>query len=85
MLPYLTVRHIQTVGVNDPSCLEVRVKFSNPMQKFLYERSSLSRMTDAYIYLLKTVLELGPTDQRSDTLTTRTLGVHLEGGIFAQG
>ena len=31
-------------------------------------------MTDAYIYSLKTVLELGPADQLSDTLTTRTLG-----------
>ena len=31
-------------------------------------------MTDAYISSLKAVLELGPTDQQSDTLITRSLG-----------
>ena len=31
-------------------------------------------MTDAYIYSLKPVLKIGPTDQQSDTLTIRTLG-----------
>ena len=35
-------------------------------------------MTDAYIYLLKAVLELGPTDQQSDTLTNRTLAATLD-------
>ena len=32
-------------------------------------------MTDSYIYLLKPVFKLGPIDQQSVTLTTRTLGV----------
>ena len=31
-------------------------------------------MADALTYLLKAVLELGPIDQQSDTLTTLTLG-----------
>ena len=34
-------------------------------------------MTDAYIYSLKAVLELGPTNQQSDTLTTLTLGTSM--------
>ena len=31
-------------------------------------------MTNAYIYSLKAVLKLGPTDQQLDALTTQTLG-----------
>ena len=35
-------------------------------------------MTDAYTFLLKPVLELGPTDQRSYTLTTWTAGAQSQ-------
>ena len=45
---------------------------------FLCEQSTLSRMTDAYIYSLKPVLELGLTDQQLDTLTTQTVGAAVK-------
>ena len=35
-------------------------------------------MIYVYIYLLKAVLELVPTDQRSDTFTTRILGADCQ-------
>ena len=46
----------------------------SPDANFLSAQTTWSRMTDAYIYLLKVVLELAPTDQRSNILTTRTPG-----------
>ena len=43
----------------------------SPDANFLCQQSTLSRMTDVCIYLLKPVLELGPANDKSDTLTTR--------------
>ena len=40
----------------------------SPDTNVLYAQTTWSRTTDAYIYLLKAIFELGPTDQRSDTL-----------------
>ena len=48
-----------------------------PEANFLYEQSSSSMMTGAYIYSLKTVLEHGPTDQQSKFVTIRTFGAVL--------
>ena len=48
----------------------------------LIAQTSWSRMTDAYIYLLKPVLELAPTDQQS--LTTRMLVAHRHCVLFGK-
>ena len=81
-LQYLTLRHAQTVGFNDLSCLQhteqsiyvtertarrkeslridlgPRVKVQLSDANFLYDQSTLSRITNAYIYLPKAILEL---------------------------
>ena len=44
-------------------------KVQSQNANFLYERSTRLRMTDAHIYLLSTVFELGLTDQMSDLWT----------------
>jgi len=62
----------QDSGLEESCCIDIGPsQVQSPDANFLYEQSTLSRMTDAYIYSLNPVLEHGPTDQPSHTLTTR--------------
>ena len=57
-------------GLEKSCCIDIYPnQVQSPDADFLYEQATLSRMTDAYIYSLKQVLEHGPTDQQSHTLT----------------